>query len=180
MEHTSCSRISTAPQFCLILFNRAEGTSKNCNPVHISETLNLSAYLDQDQEGGDLLTYSLVGQVSHHGQNSIEGHYTANVLRDVGDTKKWYNFDDTHVTEHHSSDFLRSQNIEQDSYLLFYKRREDDESTLSIDNTSIPSLTETSEEGSGRSSIIDFGLSYVSAMVSSNIVRPPASAFMTT
>lgn len=49
------------------------------------------------------------------------GHYTANCMNPLD--KKWYNFDDSHVSLINSSN-VKNQVVQDCAYNLFYRRRD--------------------------------------------------------
>ena len=61
------------------------------------------------------LLYELIGVIEHRGGMG-GGHYTAKCKNEI--TKKWYNFDDEHVTEETEQNILSNN-----AYILFYKRK---------------------------------------------------------
>ncbi|KAJ3088386.1 ubiquitin carboxyl-terminal hydrolase [Quaeritorhiza haematococci] len=68
-----------------------------------------------EEEDDERLVYDLFG-VSNHFGGLGGGHYTAYAKNDI--SQRWYNFDDSHVSETNESGI-----VTEAAYLLFYQRR---------------------------------------------------------
>lgn len=110
--------------FHLKRFKNADFHLKTKNNVFIRYplTLDLAKYVLNKQVPENYLgpeahsvKYRLFGVVNHHGELD-GGHYTS-IVKDVG-SNKWFNFDDSVVTEVKSKNDLFQQN----AYVLFYIR----------------------------------------------------------
>ena len=82
---------------------------KNQRIIHFDlNTLNMDKYI----ENGKNINYSLFGIINHSG-NIFGGHYHSFIKND---NNKWYNYNDTNVTE------LKEANIKTNkNYVLFYR-----------------------------------------------------------
>ena len=93
--------------------NGKEGMDVEVNSQSKNETIDEEAV--NEKGDGKHLLYDLFAVVNHYGNLGF-GHYTANGKNHV--TNKWYNFDDSSVSEENSNNICTPA-----SYVLFYKRK---------------------------------------------------------
>ena len=87
------------------------------NYVKVEETLDLSSFVTESNHKSTLnAVYGLVGVVNHSGDIDF-GHYTAECKNPING--KWYNFNDSHVSETRMRESYESAS----PYLLFYARQ---------------------------------------------------------
>lgn len=100
------------PEILILHLKRFDNNNKKNNKiVHITiNNLDLSGYVVGYNK--DSYKYELFGVCNHSG-SCLGGHYTANVKND----NKWYNFNDTVVSEINENSVITSK-----SYCLFYKK----------------------------------------------------------
>lgn len=86
------------------------------NRVRVSEELDLSRLIQHSKHPSTRNpTYRLVGVVNHSGDINF-GHYTADCRNPLNG--KWYNFNDSHVSETRLASSFESAA----PYLLFYSK----------------------------------------------------------
>ena len=107
----SCQSLGTSyqetPNILLIQINRFSVSNlhgKNKHPFGIYENIKL-----------DLINYTLLGQIEHHGVFINSGHCVSYIRQN----NKWYHCDDKHITE--TNLLTLSNNV----YLVFYAKEID-------------------------------------------------------
>jgi len=112
---TKKMEIYKSPHILIIHLKRFKNHSKIDTVVEFPiEGLDISQYVISN-EGGLPLVYDLFAISNHHGSMGF-GHYTAFAKNYLNN--KWYEFDDSHVSEKSDNELINSS-----AYVLFYRRR---------------------------------------------------------
>jgi ubiquitin C-terminal hydrolase len=112
---TKKMEIYTSPHILIIHLKRFKNNSKIDTVVDFPiEGLDISQYVISNV-GGLPLVYDLFAISNHYGSMGF-GHYTAFAKNPLNN--RWYEFDDSHVSEKRESELINSS-----AYVLFYRRR---------------------------------------------------------
>ena len=107
-------RIRYAPEILLIKLDRLKqmdptkpySVTKSVEPIVINETLDLSQYLEQDDQDANFsVRYRLDGVISHAGSGISGGHYVAHV-RHHAEPARWFSLNDNFVREEKFADAI--------------------------------------------------------------------------
>jgi len=113
---TKKMEIYNSPNIFIIHLKRFKNNSKIDTLVKFPlEGLDISDYVINKKNDEDKFIYDLFAVGNHFGSMGF-GHYTAYAKNPF--TKKWYDFDDSHVSELNSKDIVTTS-----AYVLFYRKR---------------------------------------------------------
>ena len=115
VKATKKMEIFNSPNILIIHLKRFRNNSKIDTLVKFPlDGLDISDFVI-NKKNGEKFIYDLFAVSNHFGSMGF-GHYTAYAKNYF--TNKWYDFDDSHVTEKSESDIVNSS-----AYVLFYRRR---------------------------------------------------------
>ena len=83
--------------------------------VKFNTELNLEKYIDEKNYRYSSY-YVLIGVITHSGDSSARGHYTACCLTDLNDNNSYYYFSDEYKQQIDKNKLNKNE-----SYILFYK-----------------------------------------------------------
>ena len=107
-----CNILYSLPDILIINLNRGKGNIYNVG-INYEERIDLSKQVETNIENN---TYRLISIITHFGESGTSGHFISFCY--VQSKKKWYEFNDSIVTE---SSFEEAS-TKGDSYVLFYQR----------------------------------------------------------
>ena len=108
-------KIYKPPNVLVLILDRGKGKTFKGN-VDFDLEFDLKVFVDDESPYKDNAKYDLIGVLSHNGESSLKGHYTARCLVNG---KSFYYFDDEKFDKANNRTFYSGE-----PYLLFYKRQE--------------------------------------------------------
>ena len=106
------NRIFSSPHVLILILNRGKANKFDCD-VEFEENLNIQKYITSEQCPTN---YKLIGVISHYGESSMSGHFTADCRHFDG---KWYCFNDGIVSG--PSTYYNKKGT---PYILFYENKD--------------------------------------------------------
>ena len=112
-NNKSIDKIYLPQKILVIVLDRGKGKTFK-KKVKFEIKLNIELFIDRDNYNNYSPNYELIGVITHSGESSSIGHYTACCLADI---KKYYYFSDEYIKPIDDENKL---NINE-PYILFYK-----------------------------------------------------------
>ena len=106
------NRIFSSPHVLILILNRGKANKFDCD-VEFDEDLDIKNYVTSNQCP---TKYKLIGVISHYGESSMSGHFTADCRHF---DNKWYCFNDGIVSGPNNY-----YNKKGTPYILFYENKE--------------------------------------------------------